>query len=138
MNYIDLLLYLKQIQQNQQLIHHYKYHYNNDKEWKFLYGGTDVQTIPSNAAEVWASIRVYYSPNGYMTKDFTFGVGLSSESVRRYIGGYFYDINNYMNFAINYDPASRKVNFDTSSSWFICKYSGSDYALSYNMSIWYR
>ena len=30
MNYIDLLLYLKQIQRNQQLIHHYKYHYNND------------------------------------------------------------------------------------------------------------
>lgn len=49
MNYIDLLLFLQQIQQNQQLIHHYKYHYNNDKVNIYYPATLDSQDYSANS-----------------------------------------------------------------------------------------
>ena len=114
-------------------------HYNNDKEWKFLYNGKETQTIPKDASEIWVTVTVSYNPNGdECVSEFIFGPGISVESVRRYLGGYFYDINNYVNFLLQYYPATRNIEFTNNPSWFKGVYSGNSFTPEYKMTIWYR
>ena len=149
MNYIDLLLYLKQIQQNQQLIHHYKYHYYNDKEWKFLYNGKATQAIPKDAKEIWVSVNVTYTNRtdvkDYLQFEFIFGLGgnnITDAKDRNYPGVYFYDINNYVLFLLKYYPKSssntKAVEFVADNSWFKGVYNGISFTPQYEMTIWYR
>ena len=73
-----------------------------------------------------------------MQFEYIFGAGLAGESMRRYTGGYFYDINNYISFVFNYYPDTRNLEFDNSNSWFQVKYNGQNATKIYKFTVWYR
>ena len=118
----------------------FRYHYYNDKTWKYLYSGVEPVNIPSSATEIWLTVSISYSGknDGFMQFEYIFGAGLAGESMRRYTGGYFYDINNYISFVFNYYPDTRNLEFDNSNSWFQVKYNGQNATKIYKFTVWYR
>ena len=124
-------------------------HYNNDKEWKFLYNGIRSQTVPKDAKEIWVSVNVTYTNRtdvkDYLQFEFIFGSGGNNTvdtKDRNYPGGYFYDINNYVSFLLKYYPKTssntKAVEFVDDTSWFKGVYNGISFTPQYEMSIWYR
>lgn len=77
----------------------------------------------------------------YLQFEFIFGSGGDNTldiKDRKYPGGYFYDINNYVTFLLIYYPTSKSVEFVADSSWFKGVYNGTAFTPQYEMTIWYR
>lgn len=116
------------------------YKYNNDLTWKQIPVKDFVSTIPNGYDEIWISFRIQYTSNTskpYITRDLYIGAGINQDqNPRIYADSYYFNEGNRVSWAIQYDPATRKIS--VLNTWINAYDDNVKFTPDKNLSIWCR
>ena len=118
------------------------YKYNNDLAWVEIGSSNTnfVHIIPEEFHEIWISFRIQYTPEAskpYISKDLYIGAGTKDERHNRiYTDSYYFDENNRVTWAIQYDLATRTLSVP--DNWINAYCNGVEFTPNKIISVWCR
>ena len=120
-------------------LNHYNNYYN-DLEWiNIPVNKNFVCIVPKEYHEIWISFAIQYTTDPiepFLGKDLHIGDGSGNTLSHIYTGSYYFDENNRVTWAIQYDPVTRTISVP--DTWINARYHGAKFTPAKNMLVWGR
>lgn len=121
------------------MLNHYS-NYNNDLEWiNIPVNKNFVCIVPKEYHEIWISFAIQYTTDPiepFLARDLHIGDGAGNSLTHMYTGSYYFDENNRVTWAIQYDPVTRTISVP--DTWINARFHGAKFTPAKNMLVWGR
>ena len=119
-------------------LNHYRKYYN-DLGWINIPVNNFVSIVPKEYTEIWISFRIQYAPEPskpFIARDLYIGAGSGNPPICMYADTYYFNENNKVTWAVQYDPITRTISVP--DNWIYAYCNGTKFTPAKYMLVWGR